>query len=383
MRPRTTASRTPSWRGRASSSSGCELHGDEVVLDAGCGSGRVTALLADLVPRGRVYAVDVAPSMVRHTRARRSATGPRSPVPGPGRADAARAGRRGLLQRHLPLDPRPRGAVRRAPPHAEARRPAASPSAAGGATSTRSARLADAGRRRGAVRALLRRLAAPVELRDRRPRPPSASRPPGSRTCRCWLEAKLGDPGRRRAAFVHDGVPGPPPRPAARGASRAAVRRPRCCATRRPDGEPARARVRAPEHGRPSGRRSASVRRAHGTAKSSFCPATGSAPRSSPRRSRCSSAVGAEFEYEEHLFGGASIDAHGTALTDETLAACKRADAVLLAAVGGPKWDTTDPTKPRPEQGLLGLRKGLGLFANLRPVGRCRRCTTPARSSAR
>jgi 3-isopropylmalate dehydrogenase len=79
-------------------------------------------------------------------------------------------------------------------------------------------------------------------------------------------------------------------------------------------------------------------------------------------------AVGADFEYEEHVFGGASIDAHGTALTDETLSACRGADAVLLAAVGGPKWDTTDPDKPRPEQGLLGLRKGLGLFANLRPV---------------
>jgi 3-isopropylmalate dehydrogenase len=79
-------------------------------------------------------------------------------------------------------------------------------------------------------------------------------------------------------------------------------------------------------------------------------------------------AVGAEFEYEQHIFGGASIDAHGTALTDETLAACRAADAVLLAAVGGPKWDTTDPAKPRPEQGLLGLRKGLELFANLRPV---------------
>jgi 3-isopropylmalate dehydrogenase len=79
-------------------------------------------------------------------------------------------------------------------------------------------------------------------------------------------------------------------------------------------------------------------------------------------------AVGAELEYEEHAFGGACIDAHGTALTDETLAACRASDAVLLAAVGGPKWDTTDPSKPRPEQGLLGLRKGLGLFANLRPV---------------
>src|SRR3954470_22397452 len=78
-------------------------------------------------------------------------------------------------------------------------------------------------------------------------------------------------------------------------------------------------------------------------------------------------AVG-DFSYEEHVFGGASIDAHGSALTDDTLDACRGADAVLLAAVGGPKWDTTDPHKPRPEQGLLGLRKGLGLYANLRPV---------------
>ena len=78
-------------------------------------------------------------------------------------------------------------------------------------------------------------------------------------------------------------------------------------------------------------------------------------------------AVG-EFEFEEHVFGGASIDAHGTALTDEVLDACRSADAVLLAAVGGPKWDTTDPQRPRPEQGLLALRKGLGLYANLRPV---------------
>jgi len=78
-------------------------------------------------------------------------------------------------------------------------------------------------------------------------------------------------------------------------------------------------------------------------------------------------AVG-EFAYEEHGFGGASIDAHGTALTEDTLAACKAVDAVLLGAVGGPKWDTTDPHAPRPEQGLLGLRQGLGLYANLRPV---------------
>jgi len=75
-----------------------------------------------------------------------------------------------------------------------------------------------------------------------------------------------------------------------------------------------------------------------------------------------------DFEFTEHLFGGASIDAHGTALTDEVLQACRASDAVLLAAVGGPRWDTTDPAAPRPEQGLLALRKELGLFANLRPV---------------
>jgi 3-isopropylmalate dehydrogenase len=75
-----------------------------------------------------------------------------------------------------------------------------------------------------------------------------------------------------------------------------------------------------------------------------------------------------EFEFDERLMGGCSIDAHGVALTDEVLDDCRAADAVLLGAVGGPKWDTTDPEAPRPEQGLLGLRKGMGLYANLRPV---------------
>jgi len=78
-----------------------------------------------------------------------------------------------------------------------------------------------------------------------------------------------------------------------------------------------------------------------------------------------------EFEFDERLMGGCSIDAHGVALTDEVLEACRRSDAVLLGAVGGPKWDTTDPDAPRPEQGLLGLRKGMGLYANLRPVRPC------------
>ena len=73
------------------------------------------------------------------------------------------------------------------------------------------------------------------------------------------------------------------------------------------------------------------------------------------------------FEYEEALVGGAAIDATGTALPGETLTKCRASDAVLLGAVGDPKYD--DPLSPvRPEQGLLGLRKGLGVFANLRPV---------------
>src|SRR4051794_7125631 len=96
-------------------------------------------------------------------------------------------------------------------------------------------------------------------------------------------------------------------------------------------------------------------------------PGDGIGPEILAAARRVLDAVG-EFTYEEHRFGGASIDEHGTPLTDETLDVCRRADAVLLAAVGGPKWDSTEPGAPRPEAGLLGLRKGLGLFANLRPV---------------
>src|SRR3569623_846610 len=76
---------------------------------------------------------------------------------------------------------------------------------------------------------------------------------------------------------------------------------------------------------------------------------------------------GHQFETREALIGGAAIDATGTALPDATLESARGADAVLLGAVGGPKWD--DPRgKVRPEQGLLAIRKGLGLYANLRPV---------------
>jgi 3-isopropylmalate dehydrogenase len=74
-----------------------------------------------------------------------------------------------------------------------------------------------------------------------------------------------------------------------------------------------------------------------------------------------------QFEFKEALVGGAAIDATGNPLPDETLDTCKDSDAVLLAAIGGYKWDTL-PNHQRPERGLLGLRAGLGLFANLRPA---------------
>lgn len=73
------------------------------------------------------------------------------------------------------------------------------------------------------------------------------------------------------------------------------------------------------------------------------------------------------FEFEEHLIGGIAIDETGEPLPEATLDACRRADAVLLGAVGGPRWDDPE-ARVRPEQGLLGLRRGLGLFANVRPI---------------
>ena len=73
------------------------------------------------------------------------------------------------------------------------------------------------------------------------------------------------------------------------------------------------------------------------------------------------------FTFVDQLIGGAALDAHRVPLSDETLAACRDSNAVLLGAVGGPRWDTL-PGHLRPEKGLLALRKGLGLWANLRPV---------------
>jgi 3-isopropylmalate dehydrogenase len=102
-----------------------------------------------------------------------------------------------------------------------------------------------------------------------------------------------------------------------------------------------------------------------------FLPGDGVGPEVAAQARRVLEAVSARFdldlEFEEAPMGGAAIDTQGSPLPDETLALCKAADAVFLGAVGGPKWDKV-PVEIRPERGLLGLRKELGLFANLRPV---------------
>jgi 3-isopropylmalate dehydrogenase len=81
----------------------------------------------------------------------------------------------------------------------------------------------------------------------------------------------------------------------------------------------------------------------------------------------CAAAFEHRFEFREFAFGGAAIDRFGTPLPEETLEGCHSSDAILLGAIGGPKWDLL-PLKKRPEAGLLGLRKQLGLYINLRPI---------------
>jgi 3-isopropylmalate dehydrogenase len=97
-------------------------------------------------------------------------------------------------------------------------------------------------------------------------------------------------------------------------------------------------------------------------------PGDGIGPEVAAAAVKVLNAVAPDLDYDEHLAGGAAIDAHGTALTDEALAACRASDAVLLGALGGPKWDTNESGAVRPEQGLFRLRAELGLYANLRPV---------------
>jgi 3-isopropylmalate dehydrogenase len=100
-------------------------------------------------------------------------------------------------------------------------------------------------------------------------------------------------------------------------------------------------------------------------------PGDGVGPEVTTAAVRCLRAIARRFNHQfelcEAAFGGAAIDAHGAPLPQSTLELCRRADAVLLGAIGGPKWSDPDAAV-RPEQGLLGLRRELGLYANLRPV---------------
>jgi 3-isopropylmalate dehydrogenase len=97
-------------------------------------------------------------------------------------------------------------------------------------------------------------------------------------------------------------------------------------------------------------------------------PGDGIGPEVAAAARRTLEALADDLTFEEHLVGGASIDAHGTAITEEVMAAVQASDAVLLGAVGGPQWDSNDPAAVRPEQGLFRLRADLGLYANLRPI---------------
>src|SRR3954466_14978063 len=97
-------------------------------------------------------------------------------------------------------------------------------------------------------------------------------------------------------------------------------------------------------------------------------PGDGIGPEVAAEAVKVLQAVAGDLTFDPHLAGGAAIDAHGTALTDEALAACRRSAPVLLGALGGPKWDTNEPGAVRPEQALFRLRADLGLYANLRPV---------------
>jgi 3-isopropylmalate dehydrogenase len=97
-------------------------------------------------------------------------------------------------------------------------------------------------------------------------------------------------------------------------------------------------------------------------------PGDGIGPEVAAAACRVLDAVADDLTYEQHPVGGAGIDAHGVAITDQAMASIKAADAILLGAVGGPQWDSNDPAAVRPEQALFRLRKDLGLYANIRPI---------------
>ena len=329
-----------------------ELDGDETVLDAGCGSGRVTAELLERLPEGRVIA--------RRRLRGDDREGPREP-----RRPASSTLVMDLAELELdePVDvvfstatfhwiPDHDNLFRRI--HASLRpggRLVAQCGGEGNVAELAAAIVEVASRR--AVRRALRGDAGALELR----RPEETER----------AAAAAGFDGRPLLARAEAVTPERPAR-VHRARSPWArtwrlpeeLREPFIDAVIGRAGRAARRSTTSGSTSRRGGRHERAERR----------PAARRRHRPRDRRRRdasCSTQLGG-FEITEHLIGGASIDEHGTALTDEVLEACREADAVLLCAVGGPKWDTTDPDAPRPEQGLLGLRKGLGLYANLRPV---------------
>ena len=332
-----------------------DLAGDETVLDAGCGSGRVTRLICERLPEGRVIGVDGSSLDDRARRASSwpsSATGSSSSSP-----TCSSSSSISRSTRSSPTRPsigssttscsstgcsRPcarEACSRRSSGHGQRRRVAAR------------ARVAEGDER---FSAYLRGMpdginfASVGDTRDRLDRAGFEVEPT------VWLERRPVEP--------------PDPRGVrARGRARQAPRPASGRSARARSSTPCSARWRAPltlEYVRlnVSARRPAAWRRG-----SPCCPATGSVPRSS--RGAPGAGRGRRVRLRRATWSaGPRSTPTGTALTDEVLDACRAADAVLLGAVGGPKWDTTDPDAPRPEQGLLGLRKGLGLFANLRPV---------------
>ena len=164
-------------------------------------------------------------------------------------------------------------------------------------------------------------------------------------------------PGNSDLCFVWDG-----PIEAAGGAPASATRRDRA----RPGDPPRRAR-RGHERLLPRPRRFP-LWSSSAMPKIALLPGDGIGPEVTAAAVRVLDAVAGDLTYEEHPVGGAGIDAHGVAITDEAMAAIKAADAILLGAVGGPQWDSNDPAAVRPEQALFRLRKDLGLYANIRPI---------------
>ena len=302
------------------------------------------ALLLERLPEGRVIGVDAAPSMIEEARSNLDEFGDRVElrVAEPARAGARRAGRRRVLERDLPLDHRPRAALRARLRRAAAGRPARGPVRGRGQRRRVEARASRRSMGDERFAAYFRGMAQPgTSPRSATPRSPRARR------ASTVGKVLAREPHRRAARAARLRAlrrPQPAPRAAARRAARRVHRR-----RARLDAAPAAPRVRAPQHLGEDGRRE--------RAAIVVLPGDGIGPEIVAAARRCSTRSASSSSPSTSI-GGASIDAHGTALTDEVLDACRDADAVLLGAVGGPKWDTTDPDGAAPRAGAAGPAQG-------------------------